>query len=1001
MEPDFLLWREEDRGACPHMRVYYCDRHSHNQRKTTFIHPGNTSENSSFIVQLPESRVMSSVCDTSTNNNNKVQSKRHSFGKRHLSVRRNLSIRVEQRGWLHKQDSSALRMWKRKWFVLSDFCLFYYRDSRELSVLGSIPLLSYEVCPVEKHDHINRKNAFKAEHAGMRTYFFSAETQEDMNSWIKVMNQSSLVQSRDQGQVQTQVQNPDQDRIQIQVQTRAQSLEQDRVQTQLQSPDQDRVQTQVQTRVENTVLKGQNGIHCGTNTSTDSHSLYDLSLLRSSEEQVSLGPELNITTQQATPPEETGSTYSQNRFSPILEPNGIAAGTYQITPPPSTPLGSLHKQATPIGRQATPTGKQATPTRRQSTPTRKQALPTGRQATPTGTQATPPNNSLSRSSVRETVQSWVQVQRDETRGRTPTAQFSHIEPPQLNAPSEYRYSQHRLSHLGLTDGETLDPLWRLCEWQQRHRYRHGNPTAPLYSPVPLHPYGPRPLATTDQSRAPTPRCIEVPPTAAEVLPSLMSQPISRRPHIPAERRTVRPTNHRGAPGRAAPRRSQSQFFKTLTLDRRSAPVSSYMKHTVSAPSLSGRNVDDSYLQLKNDLEYLDLKIRSLDSLVSAVHTLLLHCTAGRPQASMGPQPSRGPQASMGPQPYRGPQPSRGPQPRAQLVGGKVQLEPRTALRVAESDIDVKLSRLCEKDKAVKDLDAKISALQLEKEELEATLALCHQQMELSLHTGSPHIAVHQKILQEELVQVRAQISRGSTDWSKTLQEFVLLQNSVEDLRRDLQDKMDKCSTESERVELQKELWRLEDVLAGLRPEQRPETSGRKSVPIAFSTDFQTSRCEASPNMPPPRPPLPSGFCDNDAVPEVPPLPRESAVIRHTSVRGLKRQSDERRRDKEDWMDLRSFLSEPDLVPLETDLTSGLGGSPSAFVTLRQGEHKERPKSAIGNPASSTDTPSSVQSHGEVCAKAPPPTPKRTSSRHRPRQLRQEMTRQGWAETHVD
>lgn len=80
---------------------------------------------------------------------------------------------------------------------------------------------------------------------------------------------------------------------------------------------------------------------------------------------------------------------------------------------------------------------------------------------------------------------------------------------------------------------------------------------------------------------------------------------------------------------------------------------------------------------------------------------------------------------------------------------------------------------------------------------------------------------------------------------------------------------------------------------------------------------------------------------------VPPLPREASVIRHTSVRGLKRQSDERKRDRESgqyvvngdckvgrrsnglvcrgsvcsdedlqvlWLqaDLRSYLSEPEL-----------------------------------------------------------------------------------------
>lgn len=49
---------------------------------------------------------------------------------------------------------------------------------------------------------------------------------------------------------------------------------------------------------------------------------------------------------------------------------------------------------------------------------------------------------------------------------------------------------------------------------------------------------------------------------------------------------------------------------------------------------------------------------------------------------------------------------------------------------------------------------------------------------------------------------------------------------------------------------------------------------------------------------PPRPPLPQLYSPDEQPPAVPPLPRESNVIRHTSVRGLKRQSDERKRDRE-------------------------------------------------------------------------------------------------------
>ncbi|NXB77769.1 PKHA7 protein, partial [Donacobius atricapilla] len=131
---------------------------------------------------------------------------------------------------------------------------------------------------------------------------------------------------------------------------------------------------------------------------------------------------------------------------------------------------------------------------------------------------------------------------------------------------------------------------------------------------------------------------------------------------------------------------------------------------------------------------------------------------------------------------------------------------------------------------------------------------------------------------------------------------------------------------------------------------------------------------------PPRPPLPQLYSPEDQPPAVPPLPREATVIRHTSVRGLKRQSDERKRDRElgqyvngDYrVELRSYMSEPELAMIGGDLshpssalispdsgyqtlpTRGLSGSASrlhqsstisSFATLRR-DRSKRPKSAL-------------------------------------------------------
>ncbi|XP_068439372.1 pleckstrin homology domain-containing family A member 7-like isoform X2 [Clinocottus analis] len=116
------------------------------------------------------------------------------FGKRCLASKRDPNCPVVIRGWLNKQDSSGLKLWKRRWFVLSNYCLFYYKDSREESVLGSIPLPSYKILFCTPRECKNRKFTFKVVHQGMRSYFFSADTQEDMLGWVRALSQSAAME---------------------------------------------------------------------------------------------------------------------------------------------------------------------------------------------------------------------------------------------------------------------------------------------------------------------------------------------------------------------------------------------------------------------------------------------------------------------------------------------------------------------------------------------------------------------------------------------------------------------------------------------------------------------------------------------------------------------------------------------------------------------------------------------------------------------------------------
>lgn len=142
---------------------------------------------------------------------------------------------------------------------------------------------------------------------------------------------------------------------------------------------------------------------------------------------------------------------------------------------------------------------------------------------------------------------------------------------------EYKYAQDRLSHFRLTPEQGAsgsNTVLQLYEWQQRHQFRHGSPTAPLYTPAPEYPFGPRPPATVPpSSSAPRiegqPRCVSVPPSSADhpppgPPPGTRTLSPTRRPHTPAERLTVRPVEERTVVDlhfTVSPRRSKSQLLK--------------------------------------------------------------------------------------------------------------------------------------------------------------------------------------------------------------------------------------------------------------------------------------------------------------------------------------------------------------------------------------------------------------------------------------------------------
>ncbi|XP_028276602.1 pleckstrin homology domain-containing family A member 5-like isoform X3 [Parambassis ranga] len=153
------------------------------------------SDYSTFPGSPATTVTTATTTSTSSTRPSRSSKKVHNFGKRSNSIKRNLNAPVIKSNWLYKQDSTGMKLWKKRWFVLSDLCLFYYRDEKEDSILGSILLPSFHISMLSVDDHISKKYAFKATHPNMRTYYFCTDTAKEMESWMKAMTDAALVQT--------------------------------------------------------------------------------------------------------------------------------------------------------------------------------------------------------------------------------------------------------------------------------------------------------------------------------------------------------------------------------------------------------------------------------------------------------------------------------------------------------------------------------------------------------------------------------------------------------------------------------------------------------------------------------------------------------------------------------------------------------------------------------------------------------------------------------------
>lgn len=110
------------------------------------------------------------------------------------TIQRSAEMQVSLKGWLFRLEGAALKQWKRRWFVLGEYCLFYYKNSDEEKMIGSVLLPSYTVTSCTANaDGISRKFAFKLEHHNLKTHYLAAECAESMHQWMTLISLSATM----------------------------------------------------------------------------------------------------------------------------------------------------------------------------------------------------------------------------------------------------------------------------------------------------------------------------------------------------------------------------------------------------------------------------------------------------------------------------------------------------------------------------------------------------------------------------------------------------------------------------------------------------------------------------------------------------------------------------------------------------------------------------------------------------------------------------------------
>ncbi|XP_032329164.1 pleckstrin homology domain-containing family A member 5 isoform X3 [Camelus ferus] len=850
---------------------------NHNERKVTCKHPvtGQPSQdNCIFVVneqtvatmtsEEKKERPISMINEASNYNmasdyavhpmspvgrTSRSSKKVHNFGKRSNSIKRNPNAPVVRRGWLYKQDSTGMKLWKKRWFVLSDLCLFYYRDEKEEGILGSILLPSFQIAMLTSEDHINRKYAFKAAHPNMRTYYFCTDTGKEMELWMKAMLDAALVQTEPVKRITfnfrvdkitsenaptKEINNFPNHRVLIkpEVQNNQKNKEMSKNEEKkaleaekygFQKDGQDRPLTKINSVKLNSLSSeyesgptclGQTGHYRPVNVNSSENRTVNVSLadLRGGSHP-NTGP---LHTEADRVIQRTNSMQQLEQWIKLQKGRGHEEETRGVISYQTLPRNMPSHRAQMMARY--PEGYRTLP---RNSKTRPESICT---VTPSA----------------------------HDRGAGPGAE-------------EKRRSMRD------------DTMWQLYEWQQRQVYNKQ-------STLPRHASLTGPEAMVNISGQ-TMHSIPTSPSHGSMgayqgyspqrtYRSEVSSPIQRGDVTVDRRHRAHHPKHVYVPDRrsmpagltlqsVSPQSLQGKTPEELTLlliklRRQQAELSSVREHTLAQLmqlKLEAHSPKNEILthHLQRNTMYLDHQMKENEPIITMVHTMIEN-SALRPQ----------------------------------LYQQLSQDECRGTLykyRPEEVDIDAKLSRLCEQDKVVHALEEKLQQLHKEKYTLEQALLSASQEIEMNADNPAAiqTVVLQRDDLQNGLLSTCRELSRATAELERAWREYDKLEYDVTITKNQMQEQLERLGevqTESagiQRAQIQKELWRIQDVMEGLS--KHKQQRGTVETGMTGSKPFSTVKYKnEEEEVVPPRPPLPRSYDFTEQPPIIPPLPSDSSSL---------------------------------------------------------------------------------------------------------------------------